>query len=125
MEHHDRTRNGREAQPILPGPTVQLLTTKGPSHLRRALLHFGTVPRKLQFKPSSRVLHGVKVGAHVELGVGYASELIDSDLGGDLPEDQAAGLKHKHGVLSDDHVGLADAGDGEGALSNQLGLWTK
>ena len=62
---------------------------------------------------------------HVKVGVGDVAQFVEGDFGGDLPEDQAAGLKHKHGVLNNDHVCLADASDGEGALSNQLGLWTK
>src|SRR5450756_1073354 len=86
------------------------------------MLQFGTVPRMLQFKPSSRMLHGVEVGAQVELSVGYASELVDGDLGGYFLEDQSAALKDKHGVLGDDRVCLADAGDGERAAFDQLGL---
>src|SRR5450756_2259075 len=76
------------------------------SGYRRECYTFGTVPRKL----------------HVELGVGYASEFVDGDLGGDFLEDQSALVEDKHGVFGDDHIRLADAGDGERALLDELGL---
>src|SRR5450756_3064420 len=88
------------------------------------MLHFGTVPRMLQFKASSRMLHfgTVPRKLHVEVGVGYSTELALGDLGGDFAEDESAFVEDKHGVFGDDHVCLAYAGDGECALFDQFGL---
>src|SRR5450759_2245649 len=88
------------------------------------MLHFGTVPRMLQFKASSRMLHfgTVPRKLHVEVGVGYSTELALGDLGGDFAEDESAFVEDKHGVFGDDHVRLADTGDGERTFLDELGL---
>src|SRR5450756_2948055 len=78
------------------------------SGYRRDCYTFGTVPRKLQ--------------VHVEVGVGYSTEFVEGDLGGDFAEDESAFVEDKHGVFGDDHVCLAYAGDGECALFDQFGL---
>src|SRR5664279_5727261 len=86
------------------------------------MLQFGTVPRMLQFKPSSRMLHGVEVGTQVEVGVGYSAELVEGDLGSDFAEDESTFVEDKHGVFGDDHVCFANAGDGECTLFDQFWL---
>src|SRR5450830_1374784 len=72
------------------------------------MLQFGTVPRKLQ--------------VHVELGAGYSTEIVEGNLGSDIAEDEFALVYDKLGILSDDLVCLAEAGDREYALFDQLWL---